>query len=303
MNYFVVDVGGTFVKYAVMNSDGDFLEKGKFPSIADDRQKFLDSVEEQFHACEERYHRLAGIAISMAGILDVESGYAYNGGAIYCVNEMNIAEYFSSKCGVSVTIENDAKAAAQAELWKGNLSDAGSGVVIVIGTAVGGAVIIDRKIVRGKDFFAGEFSYILRREGNVRDFRHIWGSDGGARGLIGLLAEKKGIPYEELDGFRAFEMINSGDEDAVGVLHEYCSGLATRIWNLHAVLDPDRFLIGGGISEQPVLIEALREEMDRIMEVMPESLKKPEIRACKYFNDSNLIGALYAHLMRFPVQS
>ena len=79
MKYFVVDVGGTFVKYAVMNSDGDFLEKGKFPSIADDRQKFLDSVEEQFHACEERYHRLAGIAISMAWILDVESGYAYNG--------------------------------------------------------------------------------------------------------------------------------------------------------------------------------------------------------------------------------
>ena len=137
----------------------------------------------------------------------------------------------------------------------------------------------------------------------MRDFRHIWGSDGGARGLIGLLAEKKGIPYEELDGLRAFEMINSGDEDAVGVLHEYCSGLATRIWNLHAVLDPDRFLIGGGISEQLVLIEALREEMDRIMEVMPESLKKPEIRACKYFNDSNMIGALYAHLMRFPVQS
>ena len=48
MNYFVVDVGGTFVKYAVMNAEGEFIEKGKFPSIADDRQRFLDSIETQF---------------------------------------------------------------------------------------------------------------------------------------------------------------------------------------------------------------------------------------------------------------
>ena len=300
MNYFVVDVGGTFVKYAVMNAEGEFIEKGKFPSIADDRQRFLDSIETQFHACEEKYGSLAGIAISMAGILDVETGYAYSGGAIFCVNDMNIAAYFSEKCGVPVTIENDAKAAALAELWRGNLSDARDGVVIVIGTAIGGAVIIDRKVVRGKDFFAGEFSYILRRDGENRDFSYIWGSDGGARGLIGMIAEKKSIPYEEMDGFKAFELINSGDQEAVSALHVYCAGLATRIWNLHAVLNPDRFLIGGGISEQPILLETLREEIGKIMAVMPNNLKEPEVMTCMYFNDSNLIGALYGHLVRYP---
>ena len=119
-------------------------------------------------------------------------------------------------------------------------------------------MIIDRKVVRGKDFFAGEFSYILRRDGENRDFSYIWGSDGGVRGLIGMIAEKKGIPDEEMDGFKAFELINSGDQEAVSALHVYCAGLATRIWNLHAVLNPDRFLIGGGISEQPILLETLR---------------------------------------------
>lgn len=300
MNYFVVDVGGTFVKYSVMNSEGEFLEKGKFPSIRDDRQKFLDSVENQFHICEEKYGHLAGIAISMAGILDIETGYAFNGGAIYCVSGMNIVDYFTERCGVPVTIENDAKAAAQAELWRGNLSDANDGVVIVIGTAIGGAVIVDRKVVRGKDFFAGEFSYIIRRDSAERNFMYIWGADGGARGLVGRMAEKKNVPAEEMDGFRAFELINSGDEEALAVLHEYCSGLATRIWNLHAVLNPDRFLIGGGISEQPALLKALQEEIDGIMAVMPDTVKAPEVTTCRFFNDSNLIGALYAHLLRYP---
>lgn len=300
MNYFVVDVGGTFVKYSVMTSEGEFLDKGKFPSITDDRQQFLDSIETQFFSCQEKFGTLSGIAISMAGILDVETGYAYNGGAVFCVNGMNIVDYFTERCGVPVTIENDAKAAAQAELWRGNLSDVRDGVVIVIGTAIGGSVIVDRKVVRGKDFFAGEFSYIIRRDSENRDFHYIWGSDGGARGLVGMIAGKKNIPVSEMDGFKAFELINNGDEEACEMLHEYCAGLATRIWNLHAILNPDRTLIGGGISEQPILIETLREEIDRIMAVMPDMLKTPEVMPCRFFNDSNLIGALYAHLVRYP---
>lgn len=300
MNYFAVDIGGTFEKFAVITSEGDFLAKDKIPSIINDRQRFLDSIEDQFHAYEKIYGKLAGIAISMAGVLDVEKGYAYNAGAILSVREMNIAEYFSERCKVPVTIENDAKAAAQAELWKGNLSDVSSGVVIVLGTAIGGAVIVDRKIVRGKHFFAGEFSYVMRGDHRNADISNMWGYSGGTLGLVKMTAEKKNIPEEELDGFKVFELVNSGDEEAMDIFRDYCAGLAYRIWNLHAVLDPDRILIGGGISAQPILLETVREELDKVAAIQPNDQKAPEVMTCRFFNDSNMIGALYAHLLRNP---
>ncbi|MDO4804746.1 MAG: ROK family protein [Lachnospiraceae bacterium] len=296
MNFFVIDVGGTFVKYAVMDEMGGFLDKGKFPTITDDRQKYLDSVESRFHSCCKEYGEMAGIAISMAGILDVETGYAFSGGAVECVSGMNIVDYFTDKCGVPVTIENDAKAAAEAEMWRGNLKDVRDGVVIVIGTAIGGAVIVDRSVVRGKDFFAGEFSYIIRKEPLGPGFENSWGTDGGVRGLVSLMAEKKGIPAEELDGIKAFEFINSGDEEAMEVLRAYCAGIATRIWNLHCILNPDRVLIGGGISAQPVFIKTVQEEVEKIRTTFPVELAAPEVMECRFFNDSNLIGALFAHL-------
>ena len=84
------------------------------------------------------------------------------------------------------------------------------------------------------------------------------------------------------------------------IFRDYCAGLAYRIWNLHAVLDPDRILIGGGISAQPILLETVREELDKVAAIQPNDQKAPEVMTCRFFNDSNMIGALYAHLLRNP---
>ena len=296
MNYLAIDIGGTFIKYAVITESAEIISKGKKPTDTENLDVFLDTLEEIYRENEES--NPAGVAISMAGVLDVDSGYAYNGGGVRCIQNLEIVNILEERLKVPVTIENDAKAAALAEVWKGNLSDVRDGIVIVIGTAIGGAVIIDRKVLRGKNLMAGEFSYISIGEPGKPAWTDIWGNTGGARGLIQMTAAKKGLDPESLDGVAVFEMVNGGDAEARAALREYTDLLAQQIMNLQVVINPERFVIGGGISCQPVLFEELSKSVQVISDTFFGNVPVPDIMPCRFFNDSNLIGALYAHLTR-----
>ena len=296
MNYLAIDIGGTFIKYAVITESAEIISKGKKPTDTENLDVFLDTLEEIYRENEES--NPAGVAISMAGVLDVDSGYAYNGGGVRCIQNLEIVNILEERLKVPVTIENDAKAAALAEVWKGNLSDVRDGIVIVIGTAIGGAVIIDRKVLRGKNLMAGEFSYISIGEPGKPAWTDIWGNTGGARGLIQMTEAKKGLDPESLDGVAVFEMVNGGDAEARAALREYTDLLAQQIMNLQVVINPERFVVGGGISCQPVLFEELSKSVQVISDTFFGNVPVPDIMPCRFFNDSNLIGALYAHLTR-----
>lgn len=79
----------------------------------------------------------------------------YTGGSLFCISNVNIVEILEQRVGIPVTVENDAKCAALAEIWQGSLKECQNAVVVVCGTAVGGAVICNREIVSGKNFMAG----------------------------------------------------------------------------------------------------------------------------------------------------
>ena len=296
MNYLAIDIGGTFIKYAVITESAEIISKGKKPTDTENLDVFLDTLEEIYRENEES--NPAGVAISMAGVLDVDRGFAYHGGGVRCIQNLEIVNILEERLKVPVTIENDAKAAALAEVWKGNLSDVRDGIVIVIGTAIGGAVIIDRKVLRGKNLMAGEFSYISIGEPGKPAWTDIWGNTGGARGLIQMTAAKKGLDPESLDGVAVFEMVNGGDAEARAALREYTDLLAQQIMNLQVVINPERFVVGGGISCQPVLFEELSKSVQVISDTFFGNVPVPDIMPCRFFNDSNLIGALYAHLTR-----
>ena len=158
MNYLAIDVGGTFTKYAMMNQNCDFLEKGKIPTVTASFKSFIQSLVNLY----ERYaSQVKGIALSMPGLIDSASGFMYTGGFIDCISNINIIDTLHHYCPVPITVGNDAKCAALAEIWKGSLQDCQNAVVMVIGTGVGGAVIQNRHVVNGHHFMAGEFSYRL----------------------------------------------------------------------------------------------------------------------------------------------
>ena len=293
MKYLAIDVGGTYTKYAVMDENSEFYEKDKVPTATGSLEEFVEMLAAVY---EEHKDTVSGIAVSSPGVIDSECGFLYNGGSIFCLKNINLVEILEKRCGVPVTVENDAKCAALAEVWKGVLSDCRDALALIIGTAVGGAVICDRKILRGKNFMAGEFSYMFTDTKDCMNRKKILAHTGGVPGLIRMVSEKKGIPKDSLDGEKIFSMANCGDGETLECLRSFCRGLAVQISNCQFVTDPERVAIGGGISVQPLLIQMIKEELKKINAVFPHSMPIPDVAACKFFNDSNLIGALYVHL-------
>ncbi|SKA73829.1 Sugar kinase of the NBD/HSP70 family, may contain an N-terminal HTH domain [Clostridium sp. USBA 49] len=295
MNYLVFDVGGSAIKYALMNQKAEFLEKGQVPTPQDTIENFVNAIGGIFDKYKDR---IEGIAISMPGRIDSDRGYAYSGGHLKYNYDKDICSILQKRCPVPITIENDGKCAALAEAWIGSLSDCNDAIVVIIGTGIGGGIIKDKKLHKGPHFTAGEFSYIITNdidtEGEVS--KSLWGYEGGYLGLIKPVSERKNIPIEKLDGRKVFEMANNGDKDVLQILDSYCYKLVRQLFNLQYIYDPEKIAIGGGISSQDILMEYIQKNIEKLANSLPHNIVIPEVVRCKFRNDSNLIGALYHYL-------
>lgn len=304
MNYLTIDIGGTYIKYALISEHTMILEKSKVATPEAGHATIHDLIEILTDIIKKYQHSIDGVAFSIPGIIDSDSGYAYTAGAVAYLAGQNLVDLLSEKIDVPVTVENDGKCAALAEFWQGSLKGCINGATIVLGTAVGCGLIIDGKLHKGKNFLAGEVSYMLFDASDDQFFWH----KGGVENLLILTSKNTGIPYEELDGIKVFEMANQGDKRALVAIDEYTKCLAKHLYSIQCLLDLDIFAIGGGISGQPLLMEYLQKNIDAFCKnhsfrSFSPIIPKPKITACKYFNDANLIGALYHHLNKVSKSS
>lgn len=303
MIYLAIDIGGTFIKYALINDKIEVLEKSKEKTPCED-EGGLDRLIEIISNIYNKYReRVEGIAISMPGILDSNNGYCYTGGSLPYISKNNIVEILENRLNIPVTIENDGKCAALAEKWCGSLKDVSNGAVVILGTGVGGGLIINGKLYKGNNFSAGEFSYIIENNQIPQMYSSYWGSTGSYTEFLKLVEKETGIDSKVFDGYTAFEMANKGDERVLKALDIYTKKLAMEIYNLQALLDLDSISIGGGISKQPILIEYIQKNIEEFCENNPIKelspfIPKPKLTTCKFHNDSNLIGALYNFLIK-----
>lgn len=296
MKYLVLDVGGTAIKYALMTEKLEFLEKGKIKTPRDSIENFIDNIGNIY---DKYKNDIEGMALSIPGVLDSDTGYMYTGGSLEYNTDKNMLKMLGERCKTKIAIENDGKCAALAELWKGNLQECENGVVILLGTAVGGGIIKDKKLYKGKHFFAGEFSFIA---GNINvmsnNDKEWWGSLNGLDGLLDDFVKVKNLNRNEIDGIKFFEYANNDDKDALEILNKFTYKTALAIINLQCILDADKYLIGGGISEQDILIKYIKKNIDDYHSQFEYFVPKPVVDRCKFRNDSNLIGALYNFLIK-----
>ena len=296
MKYLVLDVGGTAIKYALMTEKLEFLEKGKIKTPRDSIENFIDNIGNIY---DKYKNDIEGMALSIPGVLDSDTGYMYTGGSLEYNTDKNMLKVLGERCKTKIAIENDGKCAALTELWKGNLQECENGVVILLGTGVGGGIIKDKKLYKGKHFFAGEFSFIA---GNINvmsnNDKEWWGSLNGLDGLLDDFAKVKNLNRNEIDGIKFFEYANNDDKDALEILNKFTYKTALAIINLQCILDADKYLIGGGISEQDILIKYIKKNIDDYHSQFEYFVPKPVVDRCKFRNDSNLIGALYNFLIK-----
>ena len=289
MKILTVDIGGTFIKYALMTENGTALAKGKVPTVAE-RESELAAIAGIF-----KEYPADCISISMPGIIDSEKGYcSMGGGAMPCNTDFFIRDAVQERCGVPVFTENDAKCAAIAEASVGALKGASSGFVIVIGTMVGGGYVIDGKLQKGAHFSAGEVSYIMVDRKGFANNSSVWGKTCSVNALCRLFAEFKG--RESATGEEVFAAVEAGDADGINALNAYTQELAVQIFSLQNILDPEKFAIGGGISRRPELFDYLRRNLELIYENCPYPVPHAEIVPCTFMNDANLVGALQCAL-------
>lgn len=304
MNYLGIDVGGSSIKHALMDENYQILSQGTLDGRAEDREAFLDAICVLYeHAgCPE-----GGIAISYCGEVDEGTGQVIAGGSYAYNAGTNIKADLQARTGARVSIENDGNCAALAELAGGALADVRDAVVIVVGTGLGGGIILDGEVWHGTHKRSGSLSLLLESVHEDLGPAHgytdapVMGKVCGAAALAQGYAVARGEGPEPLprNGKEFFALVDSGDLAAVRVLVAYCRRFAHLIYNLQTVLDVEAFAVGGGISAAPAFGRALATEVDRIYQstfAKRLGIAAPRLVTCQYRNETNLVGALYHHI-------
>lgn len=289
--YLVIDVGGTAIKYAMMDENATILSQGDTPTPHENFEGFLETLDTIVLPVKDE---IKGIAMSMPGRIDNQKGFAYTGGALTYVHQTPVADILSERYNLKVTIENDGKCAALAEAWIGNLSDVNSGVVVILGTGIGGGIVLDKKVWRGFNGAAGELSAVPGDFRNAFEMQNCWAFMNGVMGLVIPYATAKNIPVPEMNGKIFFADLLNGDEVAKQVFESFIQTMLAGIINIQAVLDVEKICIGGGISAQDILIETIQNAVKGYFQAAAGKLPvmEPQIDRCKFRNDANLIGAL-----------
>ena len=293
MQILVVDIGGTWIKYACMTENMDILNRGKVKTPQSGREELIETIGKIYDQMPEA----EGIAISMPGIIDSENGYCFMGGALRYNDDFYLRHSLYERCPVRIVMENDAKCAAMAEAAVGSLKDVEDGFVLIFGTMIGGAFIKNRRLHRGRHFAAGEVSYINTGREEMPTFSNVWGNRCGTSGLCRMYAQKKKLAPESVDGIMVFEGVKRQEADAMECLQRFTKEIAVQLFNIQTILDPERFAIGGGISAQPVFIEYIKNNLTELYAGCPYQVPHAEVVSCEFQNDANLIGALQCFLL------
>ena len=200
--YLTLDVGGSAIKYALIQEDLNILEKSSVPTPMDTMDHFVETIGQIYDQYKDN---IAGMAISMPGIIDPDKGYAYTGGALLYISKMNVVEILQKRCPTPITIGNDAKCAANAEIGYGNLQDIQDGAVVILGTGIGGCLIKDHKVHTGRHFSAGEFSFVKTNCLDNISWDFAWSTRTGIKGLLERVQESLGTD-QEYTGIEIFDI-------------------------------------------------------------------------------------------------
>lgn len=284
----VLDIGGSSIKTALMSEQLEILQHYKVPTPLGSQKELMDTLQ----SIIEKEKDIDGVAISLPGQLDALSGNMISGGLLKYNAGTNFYSAFRKISDLKVSIENDGKCAALAELAYGGLKDCQNGVVVILGSGIGGGVIINRELYKGSHFFAGEFSFVINRADLPSNISN-WARSASTKAMLGLMAESLGLDAEGFTGEAAFELLKQQDEKAWQGFNRFLDYLVQGLFTLQAMFDPEKILIGGGISNQPLLIETLKKRMAEFQQGLAFASPEVVIERCHFASEANLIGAYY----------
>ena len=284
---FGIDLGGTTVKLAFFTECGEMLTKWEIPTVTENNGKrILPDIAAAVLGYLEKENisnsDVLGIGIGVPGPVDAK------GFVPACDNlgwrKVDVVSELGKLTGLPVKAGNDANMAALGECWKGSGCD--NMVLVTLGTGVGGGIIINGKPLVGKNGAAGEIGHLVMN----REETLICGC--GKRGCAEQYCSATGLVRMAKDYESAkavFDAANTGDEKAKAVLEQYYALLAELIANVCIVLNPEKVVIGGGVSKAgQTLLDGINRHFGKYIY---HSSKEVEFALATLGNDAGAYGA------------
>lgn len=281
-----IDVGGTYIKYGVWRNN-QIEQSSKVKTPATWEEMLAEFVKITAHFVGE-FPSITELAMSFPGAVNQEKGIIFGDSAIPYIHEFPIAEEISRATGLHVVMENDAKCAALAELWQGNAQGLTDVALFVIGSEIGGAIITDGKVQHGQNLYSGEFGWMLINEKS--ETLSLLGSPVQMAKRYCRAVDASENLYTAED---VFNFAEKKDPIALTMIENMYRVLATGLFNISVMLNPELILIGGGISGRPGFVDELQSRVQNLINQKGITDVQLSIMECKFHNTSNMVGAVY----------
>jgi len=275
------DIGGTWVKYGLVDAQGRVHEHGRLPTRAEgDGASVLARLEAVARPLVH-WHDPAGIAVATLGIVDPDGHVRAAGEAIPGYTGLSPRAVFETAFGRPVVVENDGNSVALAEGWTGAARGLRDYLALTLGTGIGGGLVVDGRLHRGAHGAAGEWGY-------MRIAGLLWEDHASLRGLAASAQAAR--PGCRLDARGAFAAADEGDALMQDVVAGWFELLATGLANLLFAFDPERVVVGGGITARgDVFLDELRAALRP--RLGPDFHGHLDLALASAGNDAGLIGA------------
>ena len=277
-NYaFGVDIGGTTCKIGFFETSGKLLDKWEIKTNTENNgASILDDVAVALKAKMDEqglsYDDIQGVGIGVPGPVNSK------GEVPFCVNlgwgAIPVETVMSEKMGgILVKCGNDANVAALGEMWQGGAKGYEDIVMVTLGTGVGGGIIIGGKVLAGFNGAGGEFGHMTMNTEDTelcacgRPACLEWYASANGLARLAKKALAKDHDTTTLDGVDpvtakdVFDAYKAGDKVAAAIVKEFAAILGDGLNRIAVVVDPEIFVIGGGLSKagQP-LLDVVQEE-------------------------------------------
>ncbi len=303
MNIVCFDVGGTFIKYSVINEKGEMLFKDKLPTPREKCKSEIPKLMVEKINDVSKYFKIDAAGVSTAGQVDSE-----NGEIIFASENLpgytgaKISQYLREELNLHCFVENDVNAAALGEMWRGAARGKDSFVCLTLGTGVGGAIVINGELYKGIKGGAGELGHmIINEEGEdcgcgAKGCLERYSSTSALIRNYNRALMNDGINTKgDISGEKLMDLVKAGDSVASKVYKDFLNHLAVGITNIVHILDPGYVVIGGGISAQG---ESFVRDLERAFrnKAMKSYSEHTEILLAELSNEAGVYGAAYIAL-------
>ncbi|WP_291041431.1 ROK family glucokinase [Herbiconiux sp.] len=304
-----IDIGGTKIAGAVVDELGTIVAHDRRPTSATDTQLIEDTVVEMVQHLTAgelaKGEQIAAVGVAAAGFIDASQSTVYYAPNISWRNEP-FREKLERRLEVPIIVENDANAAGWAEFRFGAGRLVSDMVILTIGTGVGGAIVSGDRLFRGGFGAGAELGHLRMVPGGLpcgcgaHGCIEQYGSGRALLRIAGELADAGGIGRElaalrtrdgGLTGLHVAELVQSGDPGALSAVRTLGGWLGQACASLAAVLDPQLFVIGGGVAQSgDVLLDPIRAAF---LEHLPARgyHPEPEFAIAELVNDAGVVGA------------